>query len=147
MVYQLPNCPIVFPSDPAQQKRTEDAVIAWGWKQYLASPRGAADPAWLARLPMTKAAMSAMRAAEDFLARRNLADVALGGWFVAGASKRGWTTWTVGAVRCPPPGARSFTRAVCARRSSVQHALQIVCVCRRLTGCSTHCRLYVCVGG
>eukprot|EP01047_Picozoa_sp_COSAG01_P057425 COSAG01_NODE_6636_length_3568_cov_5.432113_8_plen_144_part_00 len=35
VVYQLPNCPIVYPSDPSQKKRTEDAMIAWGWKQCV----------------------------------------------------------------------------------------------------------------
>lgn len=63
VVYQLPNCPIVYPSDPSLKKRTEDAVIAWGWKQYLDN----GDPEWLVRLPMTKAAMGAMQAAEEFL--------------------------------------------------------------------------------
>ena len=110
VVYQLPNCPIVYPSDPSHKKRTEDAVIAWGWKQYLElGARG--DPEWLARLPMTKAAMAAMQAAQEYLKREGhggplaaqeaSGSDAAGGWFVAGASKRGWTTWMVGAVSCP----------------------------------------------
>jgi len=103
VVYQLPNCPIVYPSDPSQKKRTEDAVIAWGWKQYLDSTLGQANPEWLARLPMTKAAMSCMRAAQEYLEKQSIAEISKGGWFVAGASKRGWTTWMVGSVTCGPP--------------------------------------------
>jgi PhoPQ-activated pathogenicity-related protein len=103
VVYQLPNCPVVYPSDPSHKKRTEDAVIAWGWKQYLDSPAGQGDPEWLARLPMTKGAMSSMRAAQEYLEQQKIAEIAQGGWFVAGASKRGWTTWMVGAVTCPSP--------------------------------------------
>ena len=40
-----------------------------------------------------------MRAVEEFTRKESLADI--NGWFVAGASKRGWTTWMVGAVTCP----------------------------------------------
>ena len=35
IVYQIPNCPLVFEADPSQSNRTEDAVIAWTWKSYL----------------------------------------------------------------------------------------------------------------
>jgi len=39
-----------------------------------------------------------MRAAQEFMAEQKIASVE--GWMVAGASKRGWTTWDVGATRC-----------------------------------------------
>jgi len=39
-----------------------------------------------------------MRAATEFLAEKNIAKIE--GWFASGGSKRGWTTWTVGAVKC-----------------------------------------------
>lgn len=94
IVYQLPNCPIVYPSDPRQQRRTEDAVIAYAWAQY----RMNLDPEWLPRLPMAKAAMAAMRAVTEWTAEKGLAK--LEGFIVAGASKRGWTTWAVGMVTC-----------------------------------------------
>lgn len=31
-VQQIPNCPIVFPSDPIKKSRTEDAILAWAWR-------------------------------------------------------------------------------------------------------------------
>jgi len=40
-----------------------------------------------------------MRAVEEFTLKEGIAQ--LSGWVVAGASKRGWTTWLVGAVTCP----------------------------------------------
>jgi PhoPQ-activated pathogenicity-related protein len=47
---------------------------------------------WLARLPMTRAAVRAMDAATDYV-KKNL-NRPLNRFVVAGASKRGWTTWT-----------------------------------------------------
>eukprot|EP00755_Sulcionema_specki_P008352 Sspe_Gene.5884::Locus_1965_Transcript_1_1_Confidence_1.000_Length_1677::g.5884::m.5884 len=68
-------------------------MIAWAWKQYLATQ----DYEWLPRLPMTKAVMRAMNATQDFVRPLGFD---INGWTVAGASKRGWTTWTVGSVKC-----------------------------------------------
>jgi PhoPQ-activated pathogenicity-related protein len=57
------------------------------------------DPEWLPRLPMVKAAMAAMRSVQEYTKQAGIADI--DGWVVSGASKRGWTTWMVGAVNCP----------------------------------------------
>jgi PhoPQ-activated pathogenicity-related protein len=92
---QIPNCHMVYPSDPSQRGRSEDAMIAWAWHQFLET----GDPEWLPRLPMVKAAMAAMRAVQEYTKEAGIADI--DGWVVAGASKRGWTTWMVGAVNCP----------------------------------------------
>jgi PhoPQ-activated pathogenicity-related protein len=86
----------VFPSDPEKRGRSEDAILAWAWKEFLDDP--SLDPKWLPRLPMTKAAFQTMRAAQEFLKDQNIAKIE--GWVVAGASKRGWTTWMVGATKC-----------------------------------------------
>ena len=51
---------------------------------------------WPLRLPMTKAGVKAMDAMQLFL--KQLDGTVLNQFVVAGASKRGWTTWTVGAV-------------------------------------------------
>ena len=33
VVFQIPNCPMIFPSDPSQKHRTEDAILAWAWHE------------------------------------------------------------------------------------------------------------------
>jgi PhoPQ-activated pathogenicity-related protein len=96
VVFQIPNCPYVFPSDPSKKHRTEDAVLAWAWHEFLEDPNH--SPEWLPRLPMAKAAFQCMRAVEEFTAKQKIAEIE--GWFVAGASKRGWTTWMVGSATC-----------------------------------------------
>lgn len=70
-------------------------MIAWAWHQFLET----GDPEWLPRLPMVKAAMAAMRSVQEYTKQAGIADI--DGWVVSGASKRGWTTWMVGAVNCP----------------------------------------------
>jgi len=52
-VFQVPNCPIIYPSDPKQAHRTEDAMIAWAWRQFHEDPT---NFEWLPRMPMAKAA-------------------------------------------------------------------------------------------
>lgn len=110
VVYQIPNCPYVFPTDPLQKKRSEDALIAYAWGMFINDTDH--NPEWLPRLAMTKAAMAAFKATEEFASQFNIkaplqpgqlvaTDIAIKGWVVAGASKRGWTTWMVGAVKCP----------------------------------------------
>eukprot|EP00908_Phaeocystis_cordata_P015448 Transcript_26603.p1 GENE.Transcript_26603~~Transcript_26603.p1 ORF type:complete len:529 (-),score=185.38 Transcript_26603:1381-2967(-) len=100
VIYQIPNCHIVYPSDPSRKARSEDAMIAWAWRQFVEDPTH--DPRWLPRLPMVKAGFACMLAAEQFVAGRATAvegaDAPIDGWVVSGASKRGWTSWMVGAV-------------------------------------------------
>jgi PhoPQ-activated pathogenicity-related protein len=48
---------------------------------------------------MAKGAFQSMRAAAEFIKTLDPTHV-VSGWFVAGASKRGWTTWMVGAATC-----------------------------------------------
>ena len=54
VVFQIPNCPMYYPSDPAQRPRVEDEILAWSWHEFLVDPKH--DPNWLPRLPMAKAA-------------------------------------------------------------------------------------------
>lgn len=70
----------------------EDELIAHTFEQYLAT--GEAD--WPLLLPMVKAAVRAMDAVQAFAASERQVD--LERFTVAGASKRGWTTWLTGAV-------------------------------------------------
>jgi len=64
--YFIPNQPVKFFSEtPVPQSRQEDAVIAWGWHEFI-SKGGSAD--WILRLPMTKGVFAAMDAVEAYTA-------------------------------------------------------------------------------
>ena len=94
-IWQIPNQPIVFPSDPAHKERSEDHAVAWTWLQYLATD----DPNWIIYFPMVKSVIRGMDAVDAFAAKK--AGVHLRKWMIYGASKRGWTTWLAGAVQDP----------------------------------------------
>jgi PhoPQ-activated pathogenicity-related protein len=89
---QIPNQPLSFFGESRQ--RSEDAIIAYTWKRYLET----GDERWPARLPMTKAAVRAMDAVQQFLASEAGGGAKVTRWVVTGGSKRGWTTWTTAAV-------------------------------------------------
>jgi PhoPQ-activated pathogenicity-related protein len=91
-LHEIPNQPLVFKSDPLQKSRTEDAIIAFAWKQYMSN----FNPLWLPRLPMVKASVRAMDATQDYVSTK--LSMTVDKFVVMGASKRGWTTWLVGAV-------------------------------------------------
>jgi PhoPQ-activated pathogenicity-related protein len=95
-LFQIPNEHITFSADPIQKSRSEDAIIAYTWDHFLRDP---SDPTWLLRFPMVKASLRAMDAMKEFVQKKKpeLA-TSLDYFVVAGASKRGWTTWDVGAV-------------------------------------------------
>lgn len=93
LLRQIPNQPLVFKTDPSGRAREEDESIAWTWKLFLDNP---SDPFILLRMPMTKAAVRAMDATEEFTKQQKLAN--LKKFMIGGLSKRGWTTWTTAAV-------------------------------------------------
>jgi len=88
----VPNEPLVFAGET--RKRTEDAIIAYSWDKFLRT----GDEKWPARLPMTKSAVRAMDTVTAFLASAEGGKVKVDSFVVAGASKRGWTTWTTAIV-------------------------------------------------
>lgn len=90
----VPNQPVVFKDDPARKPRTEDDMIAYTWDHFLRT----GDDRWPARLPMTKSAVRAMDAVTAFAASAGGGSHKVGRFVVAGASKRGWTTWATAAV-------------------------------------------------
>ncbi len=108
----VPSQPIVFKDEviPAGEEdnysgadyvlrsRTEDEIIAYSYDKYLRSYRdtgGDPTPEWPALFPMAKAAVKAMDMAEEVLGEQ---EIQLDGFIVAGASKRGWTTWLTAAT-------------------------------------------------
>jgi PhoPQ-activated pathogenicity-related protein len=89
----VPNQPLTFAGDDFGP-RVEDELISYNWRHYLDS----GDTLWLTRLPMTKSAVRAMDTVTAFLAGKQGGGHNVDHFVVAGASKRGWTTWTTAAV-------------------------------------------------
>lgn len=94
-VHNIPFQPLTFPNDTVGE-RYEDAIIAYGWRKFLEGGAKDEDAIWLARLPMTKAVKLAMDATSEVV--KTYYDKDLKNYVVGGASKRGWTTWTIAAV-------------------------------------------------
>ena len=88
----VPNQPLIFSDE--RKLATEDGIIAYTWDKFLKT----GDETWPARLPMTKAAVRAMDTVTSFLGSAAGGSVKADTFVVAGASKRGWTTWTTAAV-------------------------------------------------
>lgn len=95
-LFQIPNEKVVFSSDPEQMERSEDAIIAFTWDHFIKDP---SDPTWLVRFPMVKASLRAMDTITEYVSTYHAElNCQLDYYSVSGASKRGWTTWLVGAV-------------------------------------------------
>jgi PhoPQ-activated pathogenicity-related protein len=92
-LFQIPNEPMMFYDDPIQKSRSEDSIIAYTWDHFL---RNTNDAEWLVRFPMVKASLRAMDTITAYSAQKFGYDFQH--YVVTGASKRGWTTWDVGAV-------------------------------------------------
>lgn len=88
----VPNQPLRFAGDGVP--RSEDSLVAYSWRKFLET----GDPRWPARLPMTKAAVRAMDAVQQFAATQRFGGVKIDRFAVGGGSKRGWTAWTTAAV-------------------------------------------------
>ena len=79
----IPNQFLQFHDTPPLK---EDNLIVYTWKQFLNNPLENFN--WPLRLPMVKAAIYGMNASEEILHRQK---IAIDGFVIAGASKRGWT--------------------------------------------------------
>ena len=92
----VPSEPLVFTGDPGNN-RSEDAIIAYTFNQYLTHLGQPGNESWPALLPMVKSAVKAMDATQAIVPA-----LVPGGhvdnFVVTGYSKRGWTTWLTAAV-------------------------------------------------
>lgn len=88
----VPNQPLQFKDEP--NDHVEDEIIAYLQARYAKNH----DPNQLLRLPMVKSGTQAMTAVQQYLASEPGGKLKVDGFVVAGGSKRGWTTWLVGAV-------------------------------------------------
>ena len=89
----VPNQPLHF-SDSPDKARSEDDLIAYTRVKHFSTK----DDFWLVRLAMVKSGVRAMDAIQEFMAGDLAGRVKIDQFVVAGGSKRGWTSWLVGAV-------------------------------------------------
>ena len=94
-VHNIPFQPVTYVGDTVDT-RVEDGLIAYGWREFMEGGAKDDDAIWLARLPMTKAVITAMDAVTNYT--NTQLGMNLGKYVVAGGSKRGWTTWTTAAL-------------------------------------------------
>ncbi len=93
-VTNIPFQPINF-SDDGKGIRYEDDLIAYAWRQFLEKGAKQKDAEWLPRFPMTRAVVRAMDVVQELSQQL---ESPIDSFFVTGASKRGWTTWTAAIV-------------------------------------------------
>ncbi len=84
-----------IPNQPLYGGKTEDALIAYTWNQFLQT----GDETWPLHFPMAKSVIKAMDAIQAYTKQAGQPDIE--GFLVTGASKRGWTTWLTGASKDP----------------------------------------------
>lgn len=78
------------PNQPRYGGKTEDELISMTLHNF----QNDSDYTWPLLFPMTKSAVRAMDAVQEFAAQKN---ETVNQFIISGASKRGWTTWLTGA--------------------------------------------------
>jgi PhoPQ-activated pathogenicity-related protein len=92
-VRMVPNQPLRFTDSPGTP-RVEDDIIAYSRVKHFTTK----DDTWLVRLAMVKSGVRAMDAVQAFLGSAAGGRTKVDHFVVSGGSKRGWTTWLVGAT-------------------------------------------------
>jgi len=92
-VSNVPNQPLAF-ADSKHHGRSEDDLVAYSRVKYMIT----GDEEWLVRLAMVKSGVRAMDCLQEFLASPDGGQLKVNKFVVAGGSKRGWTTWLIGAT-------------------------------------------------
>ncbi len=85
ILYNIPKQPLYG--------KTEDALIVHTWLKFMET----GDESWPLHFPMAKAVIKAMDALQAFSRQAGLTPIK--DFIITGASKRGWTTWLVGASK------------------------------------------------
>src|SRR5206468_1486360 len=89
VVIDLQDVPNQFLTFDDNVPRKEDSIVAYTWNRYMDDPEHGAY--WPLHLPMTKAVIKAMDAAQQIMLQKN--NIHLDHFVVAGLSKRGLSTW------------------------------------------------------
>lgn len=97
LVAKMAGIPFVvlwnIPNQPLFNGLTEDALIVYTWQKFMES----GDESWPLHFPMAKAVLKCMDAVGAFTKEAGLEP--LENFVITGGSKRGWTTWLVGASK------------------------------------------------
>jgi PhoPQ-activated pathogenicity-related protein len=92
-ISDVPNQPLAF-ADSKRHGRSEDDLVAYSRVKYIIT----GDTEWLVRLAMVKSGIRAMDCMQAFCASVDGGGLKVDKFVVAGGSKRGWTTWLIGAT-------------------------------------------------
>jgi PhoPQ-activated pathogenicity-related protein len=92
----VPSEPLMFTGDNPPRSRSEDAIIAYSFDQFLRHIGDPGNDTWPVLVAMVKSAVRAMDTVQAFVP--NVTNSSINDFVVTGYSKRGWTTWLTAAV-------------------------------------------------